>query len=43
MGGSVTFHEALSTRLGLIQPSLQQLTDFIQHRTPEEVLTPGVK
>ena len=45
MGGSVPFHEALSTRLGLIQPSLQQIADFIRPRlcNPEAVLTPGVK
>ena len=45
MGGSVPFHEALSTRLGLIQPSLQQIADFIRPRlcNPEVVLTPGVR
>ncbi|CAH1801987.1 unnamed protein product [Owenia fusiformis] len=40
MGGGMTFREALSIRLKIIRPSINQLTDFINHRPP--ALTPGI-
>lgn len=42
MGGSVTFREALRTRLSMIKPTKQQLGDFIKSKTIEDVLTPRV-
>ena len=42
MGGSVTFRESLRMRLNMIKPSRQQLQDFIESQTIEDVLTPGV-
>ncbi|XP_064621034.1 phosphoserine phosphatase-like isoform X2 [Lineus longissimus] len=41
MGGSVTFREALSERLKIIQPTRNQLSQFLESHPPK--LTPGVK
>lgn len=41
MSGSMTFQESLKLRLDIIQPSLQQLKDFIKTKPP--TLTPGIK
>ncbi|KAL2935577.1 Phosphoserine phosphatase chloroplastic [Bienertia sinuspersici] len=40
MNGSVTFQEALSARLSLINPSLIQLQDYLEKRPPR--LSPGI-
>ncbi len=42
MGGSVTFQEALKMRLDIINITQQQLSDFIESKNPEEILTPGI-
>ena len=42
MGGAITFRESLRTRLNMIKPSRQQLRDFIESQSIEDVLTPGV-
>ena len=42
MGGKVTFQEALRSRLSIINPSLQQLTDFNNLKEPAQILTPGI-
>lgn len=41
MSGNVTFREALMARLHIIQPTLQQVTDFVNSRNVKELLTPG--
>ncbi|GAB4845397.1 hypothetical protein Ancab_038804 [Ancistrocladus abbreviatus] len=40
MDGSVTFQEALTTRLSLINPSLAQLQDYLEKRPPR--ISPGI-
>ena len=42
MGGSVTFREALQTRLSMIKPTKQQLQDFAESKDIEDILTPRV-
>lgn len=42
MGGSITFRDSLRTRLNMIKPRKQQLQDFIESQSIEDVLTPGV-
>lgn len=42
MGGTVTFREALRSRLDMIKPTQQQLQDFVQSKDVEDVLTPRV-
>ncbi|KAJ8967861.1 hypothetical protein NQ317_017628 [Molorchus minor] len=41
MTGNMTFQQALTLRLGIIQPSLSQLKEFIKIKPP--TLTPGIK
>ncbi|KAJ3657423.1 hypothetical protein Zmor_009226 [Zophobas morio] len=41
MSGSMTFQESLKVRLGIIQPTLTQIRDFVKIKPP--TLTPGVK
>ncbi|KAL8603481.1 hypothetical protein ACOMHN_038622 [Nucella lapillus] len=41
MGGTVTFREALSERLKILQPSLQQVQDFLASKPPQ--LSPGIE
>lgn len=41
MSGSMTFQESLKIRLDIIQPSVQQIKDFIRTKPPN--LTPGIK
>ncbi|XP_066252852.1 phosphoserine phosphatase-like [Euwallacea similis] len=41
MSGSMTFQEALTLRLNIIQPTIGQVQDFIRMNPP--TLTPGVK
>jgi phosphoserine phosphatase len=41
MTGSMTFQESLKLRLGIIQPTLTQIRDFVTTKPP--TLTPGVK
>lgn len=43
MTGSVTFQEALSARLGLMQPSLEQVNAVKRAKRPEDILTPGIE
>ncbi|KAJ9459364.1 Phosphoserine phosphatase [Diplonema papillatum] len=40
MGGGVTFQDALAARLQLMQPSQQQLNDFLEQSPPK--LSPGI-
>jgi phosphoserine phosphatase len=35
MGGSVTFQEALAARLGVMQPSQQDIERFLQQHPPK--------
>ena len=41
MEGNLSFHEALKARLHIINPTLQQVTSFIQTQPPR--LTPGIR
>lgn len=41
MKGAMTFQEALKLRLNIIDPSLQQIKEFIKHHPSS--LTPGIK
>ncbi|XP_034950375.1 phosphoserine phosphatase [Chelonus insularis] len=41
MQGNMTFQQSLTVRLNIIQPSLQQIKEFIQTHPPR--LTPGIK
>ena len=43
MGGSVTFQEALGARLGLMQPSLEQVEAIKKVKNPKDILTPGIE
>ena len=43
MGGSVTFQEALRARLGLMQPSLEQVEGLKKIKPPHTMLTPGIE
>jgi hypothetical protein len=42
MGGDVTFREALSARLDIVQPTQQQVEDFVASRSPQLLLTEGI-
>ena len=41
MGGDVSFREALSERLKIVRPSLQQVQDFVASRPPQ--LSEGIE
>lgn len=41
MTGTMTFQEALKLRLDIIQPTIQQIKDFLKKSPP--TLTPGVR
>jgi len=38
----MTFQEALKMRLDVINPTKEQLTEFINSKNPEHILTPGI-
>ena len=43
MGGDVSFREALSERLKIVNPSLKQVEKFVASRPPKDLLSPGVE
>jgi phosphoserine phosphatase len=43
MGGSMTFRESLSKRLGIIRPTQQQIEEYKLLHTPESILTPDAE
>lgn len=43
MTGSVTFLESLRIRLGLMEPSLEQVEAVMRSTHPEDALTPGIE
>lgn len=42
MGGDVPFREALSHRLKMVDPTLQQIDDFVASRSPQRLLSEGI-